>query len=70
MKKVKKYRYIGRNGIIISAVLLEDAKHSVVYSISADEGKILTNGEEMHYQATVEEDELASWTEIADNTNK
>ena len=66
MKKIKLYRYVGRNGLITSPVLLDDIKHYVYYSLSAEEGKILTNGEERRYYTTIPEEELSDWHEIED----
>ena len=66
----KEYRYIGRNGIIVSKVLLEDAKHTVMSCLKADEGKILTNGSKFVYSITVEAEDVDLWYEIADNTKK
>ena len=47
MKKIKKYRYLGRNGILTTHVQLEGVHADIIYILSADEGKILTDGEQM-----------------------
>lgn len=66
MKKIKSYRYIGRNGIITSRVLLEDAKNIPMMELVADNGKILTNGYTKTHCITVELEDVDNWTEIAD----
>ncbi len=68
MTKIKMYRYLGRNGILTTRVLLDGINHIVVYNLTADEGKILTNGEVELKSITVEEDEVVSWNEITDRT--
>lgn len=69
MKKVKAYRYIGRNGIITSRILLEDIKNIPMMELIADEGKVLTNGQSKAHAITVELDEVDNWEEIADEDN-
>lgn len=70
MKKDKKYRYLGRNGILDTKVLLDGINHIDIVILHADEGKILTNGEKYQYSVTVEASEVKQWREVADNTNK
>lgn len=70
MKKIKKYRYIGTNGVLISPIFLEDIKNTPMYSISADYGYILTNGNRKAYSITIEETDLINWKEIKDNTKQ
>lgn len=64
MTKTKMYRYLGRNGIITSLVLLDKIEPIIVYELRADEGKILTNGEKMTKCTLAFEDELKDWVEI------
>lgn len=64
MKKIKLYRYVGRNGFVMTPVLLDDIKHYVYYHLSADEKKVLTNGEKKVYATDVPEEELNQWREI------
>ena len=45
MKKIERYRYLGRNGIITTSILLEGNKPIYMLALVADEGKILTDGE-------------------------
>lgn len=66
MKKEKRYRYLGRNGIITSPILLEDIKAINMLLLIADEGKALWNGEEMATQVLIFEDEINDWSEIDD----
>lgn len=69
MKKIKAYKYIGRNGIITSRILLEDTKNIPMMELVADNGKILTNGVTKAHRVTVELDDINSWQEIADEND-
>ena len=64
VKKTKLYRYVGRNGIVTTPVLLDGIKHYIYYHLSANEGKILTNGEIQTFATDIPEDELDSWKEV------
>ena len=64
MKKTKMYRYLGRNGIITSPILLDKIEHIDMYALTADENKILTNGETQSKSVLCFADELDQWTEI------
>ncbi len=66
----KRYKYIGRNGIITSAVLLDDIKHIPMTYIEADSGFILTDGDIKTYATLIETEDLLHWYEIVDNTKK
>lgn len=66
MTKTKMYRYLGRNGIITSPVLLDKIEPIVMYELRASTGKLLTNGEKTLKATLVFEDELKDWTEIID----
>lgn len=68
MKKKKLYRYLGRNGIITSPVLLDNIEHIPMLMITANDGFILTNGESKLKTATIFADELDDWIEIEDDT--
>lgn len=73
MKKIKKYRYLGLNGILTTFVQLDNVPHTVIYILQADEGKVLTNGERIEKTVPVHEDNVANWYEIEDpeaNLNK
>ena len=69
MTKIKKYKYLGRNGVLVSRILIEDVRNIPMFTLVADQGKILTNGEITTYSITVEEDEIKLWREIPDKTN-
>lgn len=64
MKKTKLYRYIGKNGIITSPVLLEGISHIQMYRLSAKPGYVLTNGEQTVRGIDVFEEDVEKWTEI------
>lgn len=66
MTKSKMYRYLGRNGIITSPVLLEKVEPIAMYELRAAEGKVLSNGEEFVKVKLVFTDELKDWVEIDD----
>ena len=64
MKKIKLYRYIGKNGIITTPILLEGTKVYEMFTLIASEGKVLTDGEKVRYTVTIFADELDQWSEI------
>ena len=64
----KMYRYLGRNGIITSPILLENIEPIPMLNLRASSGKILTNGQEFVQSITIFTDELELWSEI-DNPN-
>lgn len=66
MIKTKMYRYLGRNGIITSPILLENVTPILMYSLRAENGKILTNGNKTMSSTIVFEDEVNDWYEIDD----
>ena len=73
MKKTKKYRYVGLNGILTTYIKLEGIPTNVIYILTADEGKLLTDGERIEKVVPVEEENLSDWHEIDDpeaNLNK
>ena len=69
MTKIKKYKYLGRNGVLVTRILIDGAKNIPMFTLNADKGKNLTNGEITTYSITVEEDEVKLWREIPDKTN-
>ena len=69
MKKVVIYRYLGTNGIIESPVHLEDVYYVRLLQLTADEGKMLTNGEITKYTTTIPEEEEEKWTEVPKGQN-
>ena len=64
MKTVKLYRYIGKNGIITTPILLEGTKVYEMFTLIASEGKVLTDGEKVRDTVTIFADELDQWSEI------
>ena len=70
MTKIKKYKYIGRNGILVTRIQLDGINFIPMIELKAAEGKILTNGNVTTYIITVEESEVDTWREIVDTTAK
>ena len=67
MKQIKKYKYIGRNGTIITSIVIDGASNKIdMLYLVADEGKILTNGELQLHSVLVYLDEVNNWYEIDD----
>ena len=64
MKKQNRYRYLGRNGIITTSILLEGIEPILMYRIIADEGKTLTDGNRYHKEIEIFVEDLDKWTEI------
>lgn len=64
MKKMVIYRYLGTNGIIESPVHLEDTYYTRLLRLTAEQGKMLTNGERTKREVLIPEAEEADWTEI------
>ena len=66
MTKSKMYRYLGRNGIITSPILLEKVEPITMYELRAAEGKVLSNGEEFVKIKLIFTEDLKDWIEIDD----
>lgn len=64
MIKKDLYRYLGRNGIITSLVLLEGIDKIPMYRLMANEGKLLTDGERQVKAIDIFAEDLGKWTEI------
>lgn len=64
MTKIKMYRYLGRNGIITSPIFLDKTEHIAMYSLKADEGKLLYNGEKYVKEVLCFAEELEEWAEV------
>lgn len=64
MVKSKVYRYLGRNGIITSPILLDSIEPIPMFKLTAAEGKLLSNGEEKVKAKLIFADELKEWFEI------
>lgn len=63
MTKVILYKYLGVNGTITSPVLLEGIYNIKTYQLTADSGKILTNGEKIVNSIVIPFNELDQWKE-------
>ena len=69
MKRIKLYRYVGRNGIITSPVLLDDIKHIALRELQPEDGYVLVNGKTVKYNsAVVPVDEVDEWKEVKADT--
>lgn len=68
MTKENLYRYLGRNGILTTRILLDGINHISLVELRADSGKILTNGDKMVYIVVVDPEEVPQWREITDKT--
>lgn len=64
MTKIKKYKYLGRNGILVTRILIDGVNYIPMVTLTSDEGKILTDGETLTHSITVEEQEANLWKEI------
>ena len=69
MTKVKKYKYLGRNGVLVTRILIDGVNYIPMMTLTADAGNILTNGEISGYSITVEAEEVDLWREIPDKVN-
>ncbi len=67
MTKQVLYKYLGTNGVIESPVHLEDIYYVRINILTADEGKILTNGIKRVKQVRCSDDEVAQWQEVTMN---
>ena len=65
MKKQVLYKYLGTNGVIESPVHLEDIYYIRINVLTAEEGKILTNGQDFKKIVRCSDKELSQWREIA-----
>lgn len=65
----KMYRYLGRNGILTTRILIDGVNYIPMVELTAEKGMILSNGKTTTYSVVVEENEVDSWREIADKDN-
>ena len=65
----KMYRYLGRNGILTTRILIDGVNHIPMVELIADKGMILSNGYTTTDSIVVSEEEVQSWREIADKDN-
>ena len=64
MTKNKVYRYLGRNGIITTPILIEGTIPITMYRLIADSGMVLSNGKTHAQMIDVFDDEVDNWFEI------
>lgn len=64
MKQGKVYRYLGRNGMVTTPILIEGANAIIMYRLIADDNMLLSNGIRQAYTIDVFEDEVNNWFEI------
>ena len=64
MKIEKLYVYTGDNGVITTAVFLENVPSIKKLRLIADDGKILTNGSIEVPTIVIPESKLSAWSEI------
>ena len=64
MTKTVIYKYLGTNGVIESPVHLEDIYYVRLIALTADDNKLLTNGEIKVKSIKVPEEEVSNWREI------
>jgi hypothetical protein len=64
MKKQVIYKYLGTNGVIESPIHLEDIYYVTNVRLTAEDGKVLTNGEQTAHSVTIPEDEVDTWSEV------
>ena len=64
MKQGKVYRYLGRNGMVTTPILIEGANAIIMYRLIADNNMLLSNGIRQAYTVDVFEDEVNNWFEI------
>lgn len=70
MKKMVMYRYLGTNGVIESPIHLEDIYYVRLLKLTADAGKMLTDGEVTKKLVTIPEADLDKWSEIEVDRSK
>lgn len=58
------YRYLGINGVVETPVYIEGANGLKVNVLTADIGKVLTNGKEQKHQVFVADMDVDKWKEI------
>lgn len=64
MTKQVLYRYLGTNGVIESPVHLEDIYYVRVNVLTADAGKILTDGINKKPVVRCSDEEVENWIEV------
>lgn len=67
MIKKDLYHYAGRNGFVTTEIFLEGAQYYPMYRLIAEEGKVLTDGEQQVKFIDIFAEDLGKWTEIEEN---
>lgn len=67
MTQIKKYRYQGVNGSIISTILLEGIDKVELLELKASEGMVLTDGILFVKSVLIPIGNLSKWSEVKDN---
>lgn len=70
MTQSKLYKYLGRNGSVVTPILLEKIDPIPMMKVVAEAGKLLTNGKETAKIKALFLDELEEWYEIDDPSVK
>lgn len=65
MTKEVWYKYLGTNGVIESPVHLEDIYYVRINILTADEGKILSDGKQQKKYVRCSDDEVNQWVEVS-----
>lgn len=65
MKKEVLYTYLGTNGTITSYVHLEDIYYVRKLKLTADRGKILTDGNLRTFSTIIAEEDFDKWEEVS-----
>lgn len=64
MTKRKLYRYVGKNGLITTPIILIGVEGIPMYGLMADTGKILTDGNVFKKAVEIFEEDLPNWIEV------
>ena len=70
MTKNKIYKYLGRNGNIVTPIVLEKIDPIPMLALKADKGKLLTDGQKTYKNVSIFLDEVDNWYEIDDPEDK
>jgi len=70
MTKEVLYKYLGTNGVIVSPIHLEDIYYVRINVLTADSGKILTNGKVRVPEVRCSDEELDQWKEVSTKGQK
>lgn len=69
MKKYKLYKYIGRNGEIVSPIFLENIQYIPLMDLRPENGYVLTDGQNIReFSVVVHIDDVENWKEVKADT--